>query len=112
METKMIQKQATTIRIKLCFDQCFVVDCHGKSGGLMLLWKDSSPVEIQNFSRRHINAVVRCKLDAPLWMLTGFYRHPEAAKRGEPWALLRHLSKLNSAPWLCLGDFNEITSAF
>lgn len=66
---------------------------------------------IQNFSRRHINAMVWCKPGAPPWKLIGFYGHPKAAKRGESWALLRHLSKLNLVPWLCLGDFNEITSA-
>jgi len=42
-----MQKWTDAIRIKLGFDQCFVVDCHGKSGGLMLLWKDSSPVEFK-----------------------------------------------------------------
>jgi hypothetical protein len=58
METKMLQKRAATVLIKIGFDHCFVVDCHGKGGGLMMLWKDDILVEIQNYSRRHINAVV------------------------------------------------------
>jgi hypothetical protein len=70
METKMLQKWAATVRIKLGFGHCFVVDCHGKGGGLMMLWKDDILVEIQNYSRCHINAVVRCKIDAPPWKLT------------------------------------------
>jgi hypothetical protein len=59
METKMNTRRAARIRIKLGFDHCFVVDCVGKSGGLMLLWKNSISVVIQNYSRHHINAVVQ-----------------------------------------------------
>jgi hypothetical protein len=44
----------------------FVVDCRGKSGGLILLWKSSAVVEIQNFSNNHINAVIK---DSPLELL-------------------------------------------
>jgi len=111
METKIMQGKADAIRIKLGFDHCFVVDCHGKSGGVMVLWKNSSLVEIQNFSRRHINAVIRGTTDSSQWKLKGFYGHPETAKRGDSWVLFRYLAKLDPVPWLCLGDFNEITSA-
>jgi hypothetical protein len=87
------------------------VDCKGKSGGLMLLWNSNYSVEIQNYSRRHINDVVHSHSDDPSWKLTGFYGHPEAAKRGESWSLLRQLSTLSPSPWICMGDFNEITTA-
>ncbi len=35
-----------------------MVDCIGRSGGLALLWKSDAHVHIQNYSRRHINAVI------------------------------------------------------
>jgi len=111
METKMTQRKAEVVQIKLGFENYFLVDCIGKSGGLMLLWKNSIMVEIQNFSRRQINAVVQCSSDAPSWKLTGFYGHPDVAKRGESWELLHFLAKLPLEPWLCLGNFNEITTA-
>jgi hypothetical protein len=111
METKMTQRKAKVVQIKLGFENYFSVDCIGKSGGLMLLWKNSIMVEIQNFSRRQINAVVQCSSDAPSWKLTGFYGHPDVAKRGESWELLHFLAKLPLEPWLCLGNFNEITTA-
>lgn len=41
-------------------------------------------------------------------MLTGFYGHPNSAKRGETWHLLRALNPTQNVPWLCVGDFNEI----
>jgi hypothetical protein len=77
----------------------------------MLLWDSNYSVEIQNYSRRHVNAIVHSHSDDPFWKLTGFYGHPKAAKRGESWSLLRHLSTLSPSPWICVGDFNEITTA-
>jgi hypothetical protein len=47
METKMMSAKASFLRIKFGYDQMFVVDCVGRSGGLMLLWKDDAQVEIQ-----------------------------------------------------------------
>jgi hypothetical protein len=88
----------------------FVVDCIGKSGGLALMWKNEMKAQIQNYSQRHINAILQCGSSATEWKFTGFYGNPEVAKRPEAWALLRHLSKLLPDPWLCLGDFNEIIS--
>ena len=95
------------VRIKLDFAGAFVVDSVGRSGGLALIWKDEGEVEIQNYSRRHINAVVREEGLLP-WKLTGFHSHPEWAKRHEAWALLTYLKQYNLEPWLVIRDFNEI----
>ncbi|KAG7947040.1 hypothetical protein I3843_14G073700, partial [Carya illinoinensis] len=43
-------------------------------------------------------------------IVTGFYGHPITARRKESWARLRHLKVDQNTPWLCMGDFNEITS--
>jgi hypothetical protein len=37
----------------------FMVDCVGCSGNLALLWKEEVELEIQNYSIRHINAVIK-----------------------------------------------------
>ena len=31
------------------------------------------------------------------------------ANREDSWTILRHLATQTSLPWVCLGDFNEIT---
>jgi hypothetical protein len=85
-----------------------VVDCVGKSGGLTLLWGDDLDVEIQNYSRRHINAKISSPSLSEAWKFTGLYGNPEAGKRGESWDLIRHLNTMDPIPWVCLGDFNEI----
>ncbi|GLT66721.1 hypothetical protein SLA2020_390740 [Shorea laevis] len=86
----------------------FVVDAVGLSGGLALFWMEDVQLEIQNYSLRHINAVITEPRLNFQWKLTGFYGHPETARRGEGWSLLRHLQSLPPDPWLCIGDFNEI----
>lgn len=81
------------------------MDCKGRSGGLILLWTDSVQVTIQNFSIRHINAVVDLKRNGQVWKFTG---NPEAVKWKETWDLLRHMSHFQPKAWLCVGDCNEI----
>jgi hypothetical protein len=67
-------------------------------------------VEVQNFSRRHINAVIHnCDMDMD-WKFTGFYGHPDATKRLEAWNLLKRLEQLTPGPWACVGDFNEVVT--
>jgi exonuclease III len=111
METKMQNKKCDFIRIKLGFDYMFGVDSLGRSGGLLLLWKKNFNVTIQNYSRRHINAEINNCANNLKWKLTGFYGHPNSAKRKESWDLLRYLSNLQPSPWVCIGDFNEIVDS-
>lgn len=108
METKSRQHSLERIRVKLGFEGLFVVDPVGRSGGLALLWKESGSLEIQNFTRRHINAVVQVLGRDMHWNLTCFYGHPISAKRFESWELLHHLKNFSTGAWMCMGDFNEI----
>jgi hypothetical protein len=110
METKCHNKNLDFLRIKLRYDNIFVVDSVGRSGGLILLWRREVQVEIENYSRRHIHALVSVGRDGREWKFTGFYGHPETAKRRQSWALLRHLSAMTPSPLMCVGDFNEIVS--
>jgi exonuclease III len=108
METKLRKEKMENVRCKLGFSSMFVVDSVGRSGGLALFWGEETCVTIQNFSQRHINGVIRISDSAMPWKFTGFYGHPDVAKRDEAWALLRYLAHLDPIPWMCIGDFNEI----
>jgi exonuclease III len=108
IETKLPSLRMEFIRVRTGFDYMFVVDNMGRSGGLALMWRSELSVEIQNYSRRHINATVQMAVNGQKWKLTGFYGHPDASKRIEAWNLLRHLHTLSLEAWLCVGDFNEI----
>jgi hypothetical protein len=108
METKLQAHRFEAIRVRLGFQNIFVVDSMGRSGGLALFWTEHQSIDIQNYSRRHINAIIKSEGVAQPWKFTGFYGHPEVGHRIESWHLLGHLCFYDPAPWLCVGDFNEI----
>ena len=109
IETKLDVKRMEKVRASVGFQYAFTIPYKGRSGGLALLWKDSIEVKIQTYSQYHIDVHVHMDTHS-WWRLTGFYGHPEQHKRHETWKLLTHLGSRNQAPWLCLGDFNEILS--
>ena len=86
-----------------------IVPSVGRSGGLALLWRKDITVDIQSYLDRHIDAIVTEGFGF-IWRITGFYGNPEAHQQKESWDLLKALSRKFNLPWLCLGDFNEITS--
>jgi hypothetical protein len=108
IETKRSKIKMEVIRGQLGYAGMFVVDSVGKSGGIALLWREVEELEIQNYSRRHINAIVKNMTTGVQRKLTGFYGHPEWNKRKESWDLLQHLQTYSPMAWLCIGDFNEI----
>jgi exonuclease III len=83
IETKSRKNKLEGVRIKLGFEGLFVVDPVGRSGGLALLWKEAGCLDIQNFTRQHINAVVHSPGRDNQWKLTCLYGHLETAKRHE-----------------------------
>ena len=97
------------IWVKFGFAGMFVVDLVGKNGGLALFWNEEAELEIHNFSRRHIDAIVKRSEEDRPWKLTCFYGNSDSSKRHESWALLKYLSLFLPEPWLCVGDFKEIT---
>jgi hypothetical protein len=107
LETKLDTVRMEGVRVKLGFENVFSVPSLGRSGGLALLWQNEAEIVIQNFSQHHIDAHVESQ-QVKCWRLTGFYGRPEHHRHKESWALLKHLSTMDSAPWLCLGDFNEL----
>ncbi|XP_075665296.1 uncharacterized protein LOC142634953 [Castanea sativa] len=69
-----------------------------------------SDFSIDTYSPNHIVAIVNKKKEDE-WRFTGFYGEPDARNRHESWEKLRKLRSKFSLPWLCAGDFNEITKA-
>ena len=89
------------------FDKKFVVQRINKGGGLVVYWKNDILVDVVSSSLNHIDMVINKNSEAA-WRFIGFYSEPETHKWHESWDHLRCLHQLNSLPWLCAGDFNEI----
>ena len=59
-----------------------------------------------------IDALIDYENSDEVQRFTRFNGHPETIKRKETWTLLEALKHKNQISWLCIGDFNEITSCF
>ena len=63
---------------------------------------------VEASGKYYIDAIID-KNTENAWRLTGFYGEPETARRIEAWNKLGSLNSQPNIPWLCVGDFNEIT---
>ena len=90
------------------FDQKWVVPRTTRGGGLVLFWKNSVNLIVVESHKYYIDAVIN-KNDDDEWRFTGFYGEPDSSRRNEAWAKLRSLNSSQNIPWLCAGDYNEIT---
>lgn len=96
------------LRVKLNFQSCFSVDCVGRSDSIAVLWNNNITCSVSSYSRNHIDL---CMNDLHgNWRLTGYYGFPERHLRQSSWNLLRHLASVDSLPWVCIGDYNDLLS--
>lgn len=109
-ETKLNLSIIETVKRRMGFDECLVVEAEGKKGVLALLWKYENEVEITNFFTCHINACVLDDRSNSKWLLTSFYGHLDTEKKKESWKLLANLKPLDQSAWYVLRDFNELVS--
>jgi len=75
---------------------------------LVLFWKSSINLKVEGSHKYYIDATIN-KNTSNQWRFIGFYDEPERAKRSDAWNKLRLLNSDPVIPWLCVGDFNEIT---
>ena len=57
-ETKVRKNRMEKIKDKVGFANGLSVLCHGRSGGLALLWTRDINLEIKSYSNHHIDAVI------------------------------------------------------
>ena len=97
IETLCSRNKLERIKIQLSYDGLFFVDRVGQSGGLALLWKATSNVNLLQFATNFIDVEVEVP-DLGKWRLTGYYGYPESSRRRKSWDLLRLLASSFSLP--------------
>lgn len=93
METKCTKNRVYMVRGVTNFDNCFVVDSYGKSGGLAMLWKNKIKAQVQSFTKWYISLLVKVTTIDKDWLLTGFYGHLDTSKRYSTLNLLKALNQ-------------------
>ena len=107
-ETSMDKARLEQVQRRLQFKNLFEVPRINKGGGLAIFWKEGFPLEIETYSKNHIDTTINKNTEKE-WRFMGFYGEPDTNKRHKSWTKLRNLKTRGSASWLCTGDFNEIT---
>ncbi|MBA0826247.1 hypothetical protein Goarm_011118 [Gossypium armourianum] len=92
---------------KCKMDGCLAVNTNGKSGGLVMIWKEGTKVEIINYSSNHIDSLIHLENDNPIRFM-GFYGKVNPNKRHSSWNMLRSVGKSVKEKWIIGGDFNAI----
>ncbi|GJT41078.1 reverse transcriptase [Tanacetum coccineum] len=111
METRVHESETKGFKFIFSHYNMLVVSSIGRAGGLLLFWKKECDLTIQNFSRNHVDFVVK-EDDGNSWRGTGIYGWPMQQEKYKTWALLRSLKTNQRRPWICFGDFNEALYAF
>ncbi|KAK1361720.1 hypothetical protein POM88_046194 [Heracleum sosnowskyi] len=111
IETRLSVASSIQLCKKLNFDHCWAVNRTGFGGGPVLLWSNRVKIKVLESSPGHITGYVSGNDFLP-WVFTGFYGHPDHLKRVHSWELLKKIKDVCVGLWMCLGDFNEITSNF
>ena len=107
-ETKAKQSRTKGLQRKLNLTQGITVPSDGRSGGLVMMWKEGAEVCFKSCSNSHVDVVVSEGKGAHPWRATGFYGHPDTGMRSQSWNLIKSLKRQCDMPWVIFGDFNEI----
>ena len=107
-ETWLDKARLEDIRVRLNFGGMIEVCRDTRGGGIVIFWRKEVDFSLGTFSPNHIDGVLN-KGKEDEWRFTGFYGESETSNHHLSWACLRRLRGRNSIPWLCAGDFNEIT---
>ena len=89
------------------FDQKWEVPRYGRGGGLVLYWKNSINLTIEDSHKYFFYAIINKNTNEE-WRFVIFYGEPDTSRRHEAWSMLRSLNNWPNTPWICTGDFNKI----
>lgn len=88
------------------------VDCDGKSGGLVLFWASECCVHLQSLCKNFIDMHIKEEEESGVfWRASFVYGEPKLERMHIFWNRLHFLRAQWEGPWVCIGDFNELSSS-
>ena len=74
----MSQEEGGVCETKLDFEKYFAVDCVGRLGGTVVMWRSMVISSMTSFSHNHVDLMVEDSRGE--WRLTGYYAFPKELK--------------------------------
>jgi len=108
METKNQYQRVEHIKRSLKFSSMFVVNLIGTAGGLVLLWDDLVQLTIEHTSQEFIDLSCKVTRNGYKMQISFLHASTDFHERVSLWNLLYTRHGATTAPWLCIGDFNEV----
>ncbi|KAJ7978170.1 reverse transcriptase [Quillaja saponaria] len=111
LEPQISGDQALRVIKKLGYENFHVQEAQGFSGGLWLLWNETTiKVHVLSSGRQHIHCQVVEEFTSS-WLSTLVYVNPRDDLKEELWRDMRSLAGGAIKQWCVIGDFNEIAGA-
>ena len=107
LETHLDNYPVDCLKRRLKMDFKIVNPSDGRSGGVILFWKQEINIQQIYSAPKYIDVRVVESSDK-IWRLTGIYGEPRWEDKYKTWDKIRELNGQFSMPWVIIGDFNEI----
>lgn len=110
-ETKSSTQYMGNLRVKLGFSNCFTVSSVGLQGGLYILWSNSLNFYITAYSFNFIDGGLLSTTQVDLFSSQVSMVSQISKKWIKFWEAFKSVHALPFMLWVCIGDFNQISSA-
>jgi hypothetical protein len=111
-ETRQQRDCVSNLHHRIGLKDSFVVDGQGKGGGLVLFWDDAIKLNALSYGMHYIDTLICDGDHHASWCATFVYGEPRTQDRHVMWELLKRIKPVSCAPWLLIGDFNEVMWPF
>ena len=79
---------------------------------MWLFWDENLDIELLSIGEHHVDVMVKEQDKDLKWRGTFVYEEPRVQDRHLMWERMRMLKNKSSAPWMMIGDFNEVMWSF
>ena len=112
VEPSIAKERAQVVINTLPYTHSRQVDPTSFSGGIWMLWNESTSCQVEIFthSKHSIHALVKVASSSLSFLLTAVYASPNFHKRQPFLDYLQNLATLVDLPWVLMGDFNDMLS--
>lgn len=109
VETQIEGARVEALAGTLGYDNAYAVDSQGRSRGIGLFWNNEIKIKILGYSVYHLDLSLE-ELGHDKWRMTCDYGEAQTHLRHQTWDMMKNISTLSTLPWLCIGDFWEIST--